>query len=44
MFFDELITAQFVGGSAIVIAASIFIVYRERVVGIRGAVPTTSGK
>ncbi|MBU74151.1 MAG: hypothetical protein CMM73_00365 [Rhodospirillaceae bacterium] len=33
MFFDELITAQFVGGSAIVIVASIFIVYRERVIG-----------
>jgi len=44
MFFEELITAQFVGGSAIVIVASIFIVYRERVIGSRGAAPTLSGK
>jgi len=44
MFFEELITTQFVGGSAIVIAASIFIVYRERVVGSRGAATTLSGK
>ena len=44
MFFEELITTQFLGGSAIVIAASIFIVYRERVVGSRGAATTLSGK
>ena len=44
MFFEELITTQFLGGSAIVIAASIFIVYRERVVGSRGAANTLSGK
>ena len=44
MFFEELITTQFLGGSAIVIAASIFIVYRERVVGSRGAGTTLSGK
>ena len=44
IFFGELITAQFVGGSAIVIAASIFIVYRERAIGSRGTASVQSGK
>ena len=31
VFFDEVVTSQFILGSCIVIAASIFIIYRERV-------------
>jgi drug/metabolite transporter (DMT)-like permease len=31
VFFDEVVTGQFILGSSIVIAASIFIIYRERV-------------
>ena len=44
IFFGELITAQFVGGCAIVISASIFIVYRERAIGSRGTASVLSGK
>jgi drug/metabolite transporter (DMT)-like permease len=33
VFFDEVVTGQFILGSSIVIAASIFIIYRERVTG-----------
>ena len=44
-FFDEMITRQFILGSVIVIAASVFIIYREKVVGSAGSTASSvSGK